>query len=71
MLEGLKGLRTEDSLTEEERTAISKDGRDRYLDGGEFYDGSFYRDNEGYILKEHPQQTRLVAEWVAQRNGEI
>lgn len=55
----------------EERTAISRGGKDRYLSDGEFYDGYFYRDVEGHILQEHPQLSKLVAEWLAEKNAEV
>ena len=57
----LKPLIKEEELNEEERTVISRGGKDRYLSDGEFYDGYFYRDVEGHILKEHPQLSKLIA----------
>lgn len=50
ILQNLKPLIHENSLTEEDKTAISKAGKEKYLNDGEFYDGYFYRTVEGYIL---------------------
>jgi hypothetical protein len=57
----LKPSVTEASISEEQRSAISRAGKDRYLSEGEFYDGYFYRDNEGNILPEHPKISQLIA----------
>lgn len=61
ILQGLKPPVTEASITEEQRSAISRAGKDRHLCEGEFYDGYFYRDNEGHILPEHPKISLLIA----------
>ena len=61
ILQGLKPSVTEASISEEQRSAISRAGKDRYLSEGEFYDGYFYRDNEGNILPEHPKISQLIA----------
>ena len=48
--EKAKPLRTLKSLSEEERKLIEREGRDKYLDQGEFFDGYFFRDVEGHVL---------------------
>lgn len=53
-------MRERESITEEERTQISREGKEKYLENGQFYDGYFYRDVEGHILGEHPQLDRLL-----------
>ena len=70
-MQGIKSLRQHSSITEEERTMISKEGKQKYLENGQFYDGYFYRDVEGHILGEHPQLPRLTEEWISERNREI
>lgn len=43
ILQNLKPFIHENSLTEEDKTAISRAGKEKYLSDGEFYDGYFYR----------------------------
>jgi hypothetical protein len=71
MLQNLKPLIKEESLTEDDRTAISRQGKDRYLDNCEFYDGYFYRDIEGHILPAHPNLPRLICEHLNETNKAI
>ena len=71
ILQGLKPTVTEAQITEEQRSAISRAGKDRYLTEGDFYDGYFYRDVEGHILPEHPKITQLITEWISSQNSEI
>ena len=43
-MQGIKSQRQPSSITEEEKTMISKEGKEKYLENGQFYDGYFYRD---------------------------
>lgn len=71
ILQQVKPLIHVDSLTEEDKTKISREGRNQYLENGDFYDGYFYRDVEGHILPAHPSLPRLINEWLAEQNRVI
>jgi hypothetical protein len=60
-----------EKLSEEERKGIEKENRNKYLENGDYFDGYFYRNIEGFIMHEHPQLARILDEWVEERNKEI
>ena len=59
---------TAETLTKEQTKEVEKLNRDRYLDNGNFFDGHFFRDVEGNILKTHPQLPLLLKEFVEEEN---
>lgn len=71
ILSAAKKLRTCESATAEEKLQLERNNRDKLLDNGEFYDGHFFRDAEGYVLKQHPSIARLVEEFIKSENTEI
>ncbi len=52
---------TVERLTEEEKKEIEKANRNKYLENGDYFDGYFYRNIEGFILPEHPHLARIIA----------
>jgi len=41
------------------------------LENGDYFDGYFYRNIEGFILHEHPHLQRIISEWIEEKNKEI
>jgi len=63
--------RTCESATPEEKLQLERGNRDTFLDNGEFYDGHFFRDCEGNVLRQHPSIDRLVQNFIQAENDKI
>lgn len=53
-------LKKKTDLTDKEIKNIEFENRGKLLENGEFFDGSFFRDNYGNILKNHPSFLKFL-----------
>ncbi|EGR29741.1 hypothetical protein IMG5_149240 [Ichthyophthirius multifiliis] len=63
-------FRTEKDLTKEEIKQIQFENRGQLLEFGQFYDGQFWRNDQGMILEEHPQKQVLIQKFLDQEKEE-
>ena len=58
-------------LDQETKRRLEVDNRDVGLDGGTFFDGYFFRDVMGSLLKSHPNAEEIYKMYLIEQNAKI